>query len=63
MDFEDKAPFVPPQLVEWLEKKLSLSTLLAEAPTEGLEQLGFIKGAQFAIDFLKAAKMRQEDVL
>ncbi|MDT8900641.1 hypothetical protein [Anaeroselena agilis] len=63
-ELDDKTPYIPPLVVSWLEERLSLGILLDEkGPADGLERLGFLKGAQHVLNVLKAAQARATNVL
>lgn len=58
----EKAPPVPSNLVSFLEEALTTNVLLEEGPSEGLERLGFIKGARYVLNFLRGLNEGQNDV-
>ncbi|GBG55164.1 hypothetical protein SPFL3102_03574 [Sporomusaceae bacterium FL31] len=63
IDFKE-APFIDPRLIEFLENALSADHLIHESTLkniQGLEQLGFIKGARHALEILRAGRNFQEN--
>lgn len=61
-DSFEKAPLVSEQLIEFLELNMNSEVLLTEETVEGLERLGFIKGARFVLNRLQAIRMFQSDI-
>lgn len=50
----DEAPFIPKELVEFLEKQFTLEGLIERTSSKSeARQLGYIEGARFIIGYLK----------
>jgi hypothetical protein len=60
---DDRIPPVSEYLVEALKARFNVNHLLTEGNSEGLERLGFLKGAQYILSCLANISIQQrEDV-
>jgi hypothetical protein len=60
---DEKIPFISEALVEFLNKRFNTDLLINEGDSEGLERLGFLKGARYIISCMSnISRVQREDV-